>query len=191
MSSDDESARERALFTDAASRGAAYLAGILRPPCGPVIVSPERLRQLDGPLPVDGDDPAAVLALLDDIGSPATVANAGGRYFGFVNGGALPAARAATVLAAAWDQNAALRSMSPIAATLEDISLGWLRTLFGLPATTAGAFVTGATMAERGRPARRRTSCRAGAPGWDIEAAASAPHHRFRSSLATRCMPRR
>jgi glutamate/tyrosine decarboxylase-like PLP-dependent enzyme len=110
-----------------------------------------------------------VLALLDEAGSPATVASAGGRYFGFVIGGSLPAALAANVLAAAWDQNTALRIMSPVAAELEDITLAWLRDLFQLPATAAGSFVTGATMANFTCLAAARNALLARS-GWDVEA---------------------
>ncbi len=106
-----------------------------------------RLEALGGPLPAAPTEAVRVLAHLDRAGSPPTVANAGGRYFGCVNGGALPAAVAANMLAAAWDQNAALRVMSPVAARLEEIVLGWLVELLALPEGTGGAFVTGATMA--------------------------------------------
>src|SRR6266481_5448094 len=68
----------------------------------------------------------AYLALLDVAGSPATVATAGPRYFGFVNGGTLPMATAAAWLTAAWDQNTALAVMSPAAARLDDIALRWV-----------------------------------------------------------------
>jgi glutamate/tyrosine decarboxylase-like PLP-dependent enzyme len=98
-------------------------------------------------MPEARTDPARVLAELDEIGSPATVATAGGRYFGYVIGGSLPAALAANMLAAAWDQNVGLRVMSPVGAVLEDIALRWMIDLFGLPQGTAGAFVSGATMA--------------------------------------------
>lgn len=74
------------------------------------------------------------MRLLDTVGSPATVATTGGRFFGLVVGGTLPAALAANWLATAWGQNACFRNISPISATLEDISLGWITELFGLKA---------------------------------------------------------
>ncbi len=92
-------------------------------------------------------DPAQVLAFLDDIGSPATVATAGPRYFGFVIGGTLPAALAANWLAGAWDQNGAMQVMSPVAARLEEIVLQWTIDLLDLPAGSGAGFVTGTTMA--------------------------------------------
>jgi len=62
--------------------------------------------QLGGALSAQGQDPKSVVKLLDEIGSPATIANMGGRFFGGVVGGALPASVAAHWLADAWDQNA-------------------------------------------------------------------------------------
>jgi glutamate/tyrosine decarboxylase-like PLP-dependent enzyme len=161
--------RERALFLDAASRGAAYLDGVRERSVAPTAAAVAQLSGLDGPLPITGTDPEAVLALLDEVGSPGTVANAGGRYFGFVNGGALPIARAANVLAAAWDQNGALRVMSPVAARLEEIALRWMLELLALPASSSGGFVTGATMASFTCLASARHALLERA-GWDVEA---------------------
>jgi glutamate/tyrosine decarboxylase-like PLP-dependent enzyme len=110
----------------------------------------------------------AVLDLLDRIGSPATMATAGGRYFGFVNGGALPASVAATWMASVWDQNAALRAMSPVAAALEDVTLQWACELLQLPASCGGAIVTGATMASFTSLAAARHALLERA-GWDVE----------------------
>ncbi len=98
-----------------------------------VAPSPQALAELEklgGPLPEAPTAPEDVLALLDDIGSPATVATTGRRYYGFVTGGTLPAALAANWLAGAWDQNAFSRVMSPVAATIETIALDWLLDLF-------------------------------------------------------------
>ena len=160
---------ERALILTAAAEALRYLAEIRERRVAPNADAIERLHELGGPLPEDETDPAIVLEMLDEIGSPATVANAGGRYFGFVNGGALPVTRAANVLAAAWDQNAALRIMSPTAAALEDISLAWLTDLLSLPSECGGAFVTGATMANFTCLASARHRLLAQL-GWDVEA---------------------
>jgi glutamate/tyrosine decarboxylase-like PLP-dependent enzyme len=75
---------------------------------------------------------------------------------------------AATYLAAVWDQNASLRVMSPVAATLEDVALEWARDLLGLPPGCAGAIVSGATMANlTGRAAARHALLERA--GWDVE----------------------
>src|SRR6266567_4291302 len=100
-----------------------------------------------GLLPEAPSDTFCVIDLLDRIASPATVATAGGRFFGFVNGAALPVSVAATWIASAWDQNASLRVMSPAAAALEDVALGWVRDVLGLPSECGGSLVTGASMA--------------------------------------------
>jgi glutamate/tyrosine decarboxylase-like PLP-dependent enzyme len=110
---------------------------------------------------------AETLALLDRVGSPATVASAGGRYFGFVNGACLPASLAAHVLASAWDQNAALAVMSPIAARLREIVWRWLVDLLGLPAGAEAMFVGGATVANLCGLAAGRDHVLARA-GWDV-----------------------
>jgi len=157
------------LLAEAAVRGVAYLRRIRQRSVAPSEAAVAELQKFVEPLPALPCDPAEVLKQLDEVGSPGTVANAGGRFFGFVNGGAVPAALAANVLAAAWDQNAALRVMSPVAAVLEDVALGWIKELLGLPKEAAGAFVTGATMANMtcllaARHALLKKS------GWDVEA---------------------
>ena len=160
---------EREVYRDAASRGERYLAAIRARAVAPLPDAVGRLARLGGTLPDEGEDPRRVLAVLDDVASPATIANSGGRYFGFVNGGALPAARAANVLAAAWDQNAAMRVMSPAAAMLEEIAGGWLLDLLRLPADGSYAFVSGATMASFTCLAAARHALLSRA-GWDAEA---------------------
>ena len=134
----------------------------------PAASAVEALEALAGPLPDEPAEPRDVLDLLDRVGSPATVATNAGRYFGFVNGGALPASMAAAWLAAAWDQNAALRVMSPAAATLEDVALEWARDVLGLPAGCGGALTTGATMANLTGLAAARHALLERA-GWDVE----------------------
>jgi glutamate/tyrosine decarboxylase-like PLP-dependent enzyme len=136
-----------ALLQDACARALAYLDGLADRPVAPAAADVAALERLDFALPGAGLDAAAVLALLDEVGSPATVASGGPRYFGFVTGGALPVAQAAAWLTTAWDQNAALSVMSPAASALAAVALRWVTELAGLPAGSGGGFVTGATMA--------------------------------------------
>ena len=156
------------LFSDAAQRGVDYLRRIRQRSVAPADAALAALQQFDEALPIDPVNPQEVLQQLDELGSPATIANAGGRFFGFVNGGSVPAALAANILAAAWDQNAALRVMSPVAAALEDVALGWIKDLLGLPNESAGSFVTGATMANLTCLLAARHALLARA-GWDVE----------------------
>jgi glutamate/tyrosine decarboxylase-like PLP-dependent enzyme len=142
-----ELAGRPALLRDACARALAYLDGLADRPVTPGAAAVAALDRLDFALPGAGLDAAPVLAMLDDYGSPATVASGGPRYFGFVTGGALPVAQAAAWLTTAWDQNAALAVMSPTASVLNRVALRWVAELLGLPAGTTGGFVTGATMA--------------------------------------------
>ncbi len=156
------------LLADTAARAARYTAGIGTRRVAPTTEDIARLEVLGGPLPENPCEPEEVLALLDDIGSPATVATTGGRYFGFVIGGCLPAALAANWLAGAWDQNAAMQVMSPTACRIEEIVMTWMADLLGLPADAGMGFVTGTTMANFSALAAARTALLKRA-GWDVE----------------------
>jgi glutamate/tyrosine decarboxylase-like PLP-dependent enzyme len=134
----------------------------------------DNLTQFDEPLPSKGTPQSAeeTLRLLDEFGSPATVACTGGRYYGFVTGGALPVTVASNWLATTWDQNGALTATSPIVAKLESVALGWLCEVLGLPMSSkdcGGAFVTGATMANFTALAAARHTLLA-KRGWDVNA---------------------
>lgn len=157
------------LLRDAAERAIRYLAGLDERAVVASSEARQRLAELDTPLPNGPVDPEVVLNLLDSVGSPATTATAGGRYFGFVTGGTLPAALAANWLAGAWDQNGGLQVMSPIAATLEEIARRWLLDALGFPPETGAGFVTGGTMANFTSLAAARHAVLERA-GWDVEA---------------------
>ena len=105
------------------------------------------LEQFVEDLPASSGDATAILKQLHEYGSPATTAQTGGRYFGFVNGGILPVTLATKWLSDFWDQNTALYAMSPIASKLEEICERWLRQLFGLPDSTVAGFVSGTSSA--------------------------------------------
>lgn len=124
------------------------------------------LSAFDEPLSSAGADPTDTIRLLEEVGGPATVASTGPSYFGFVTGGTHPAALGAAWLADAWDQNAALPVMSPVASKLHDVTRGWLVDLLGLPAGTGVAYVTGATVANASCLASARDALLA-RQGWD------------------------
>ena len=157
-----------ALLYDAADRADQYAAALDGRSVFPPDSAVEALSAFDEPMPQHPAAPAKVLAMLDEFGSPATVAMSGRRYFGFVIGGSLPAALAANWLAGAWDQNAGMAICSPTAAKLEEVSAAWLVDLLDLPAATQVGFVTGATMANFTALAAARHRVLAQA-GWDVE----------------------
>jgi glutamate/tyrosine decarboxylase-like PLP-dependent enzyme len=120
-------------------------------------------------LPESSCDPADVLARLDETVSPATMAMAGPRFFGFVIGGSLPVTVAANWLATAWDQNTGLHAATPGTAQIEKLALDWLLDVLHLPPGIAGSFVTGATVANMTALAAARHRVLANA-GWNVEA---------------------
>jgi glutamate/tyrosine decarboxylase-like PLP-dependent enzyme len=129
----------------------------------------ELTAALGGPLPEEPLDPRAVVAALVEAVEPGLVATASGRYFGFVIGGAVPAAVAADMLTSAWDQNAGLYAGGPAASVVEEVCRGWLAELLGLPSHVSVALVTGAQMAHVTALAAARHQVLAQA-GWDVPA---------------------
>ena len=158
-----------AILDDAARRARQYLERLGTRSVAADAASVAGLRELDETLPQQGCDPAETLGLLDRTVSPATMAMAGPRFFGFVIGGALPVTVAANWLAAAWDQNAALYEVTPGVSRLEEIALRWLVELLGLPPSTGAGFVSGATVANFTALAAARHAVLASA-GWNVEA---------------------
>ncbi len=159
----------RDLLTDAADRSIQYLQGLDTRAVAPDSAAVAALSSFDTPLPETGSDGHQVLEMLDRLGSPATMAMAGPRFFGFVIGGTLPVTIAANWLATAWDQNTGLYSSTPATARIEEVTLRWLVDLLGLPPGTGGAFVTGATVANFTALAAARHVVLERA-GWNVEA---------------------
>ena len=124
---------------------------------------------LDFDLPHESTDPKQVLDLIHQLGSPATVATNGGRYFGFVIGGTLPAALSANFLSAAWDQCAGLQVLSPVSEQMEIVAGRWIKELLKLPQDSAVGFVTGATQGNlTGLATARHALLKQ--MGWNVEA---------------------
>lgn len=157
------------LLKAAAERAIGYLQNLETRGVAPSAAAIANLSRFNEPLPEDPVDPQSVLHMLDEVGSPATMAIAGRRFYGFVIGGSLPAALAANWLAAAWDQNTGLYKVTPGTAYLEIVALRWLLEVLKLPSQSGGAFVTGATVANFTALAAARHAVLKHA-GWNVEA---------------------
>src|SRR3954454_23881103 len=140
-----------------------FLAGVDDRPAGPAGTA-DALRLA---LPETGIDPVTVVEELADAAADGLVASAGPRYFGFVTGGALPAALGADWLASTWDQNAFSAVSSPAAATAEDVAGCWIKELLGLPAGASAGLTTGAQMANVTALAAARHAV-LDRVGWDV-----------------------
>ena len=145
-----------------------YLAGLDRRPVAATATIDELRARLGGPLPEQGTDAVRVIDDLVANTEGGHLGSAGGRFFAWVIGGALPSALAADWLTATWDQNAAIFACGPAASVVEEIAGQWLLDLLGLPADASFAFTTGSQMAH--------VTCLAAArhatlhcAGWDVE----------------------
>jgi glutamate/tyrosine decarboxylase-like PLP-dependent enzyme len=123
-----------------------YLAGILGRRVSPHPDAVAALADFDIELPDGPRNPVEVITQLHRLGSPATTASAGGRFFGLVVGATLPAALGARVLTSAWDQVVFNDLTSPVACALERITARWITDVLGLPGESHVSYVTGATM---------------------------------------------
>lgn len=159
----------RKLLLDAAQRGITYREEGVDRDVAPSQDAVAAVSRFIEPMPEQRCDDAQVLAMLDEIGSPATVMMTGPRYFGFVIGGSLPVTVASNWLTAAWDQNVGMHEVTPATSTLERVAMDWLMDLFGLPTDCAASFVTGATVANFTALAAARNRIYANI-GWNVEA---------------------
>jgi glutamate/tyrosine decarboxylase-like PLP-dependent enzyme len=159
----------RPLLDDVAAHAAGFLEGLPERSVAPAATARELREALGGPLPGGPRDPRRVVAELARASEPGLMATPGGRFFGFVIGGSLPAALAADWLASAWDQNAGLYVAAPAASVVEEVCGEWLIKLLGLPESVSYGLVTGCQMANFTALAAARHSVLAAA-GWDVEA---------------------
>src|SRR5215217_3686229 len=159
---------DRTLLARAAELAADHLDSVAERHAGALAGAAELREALGGGLPDDGVPADRVIEELARDAAPGLVASPGPRYFGFVVGGAVPAALAADWLAAAWDQNAFSAVSSPAAAVVEEVAGAWLLDLLGLPAGSGAGLTTGAQMANVTGLAAARGALLARA-GWDLE----------------------
>lgn len=159
---------ELKLLADADARGRRYSEGSVTRRVFPSDEAISALGAFDESLPAQGLPAEDTLALLDEIGSPATTASNGPRYFGFVIGASLPAAAAAERLMLAWDQCASTFDNSPVSATLERIAGRWVLDALDLPRDSAVGFGTSATACTLATLAAARRALLA-RQGWDFD----------------------
>lgn len=159
---------ERELLAEADARGLRYLDGIDTRRVFPSADAIAALIAFDEPLPQAGLPAAGTLALLDELGSPATTASNGPGYFGFVVGATLPAASAAERLVMAWDQCASSFVNSPVADSVERVAGKWILDVLDLPRESAVGFGTSATACTLAALAAARRELLARV-GWDVD----------------------
>ncbi|HEY6113873.1 MAG TPA: pyridoxal-dependent decarboxylase [Gaiellaceae bacterium] len=159
---------ERVLLQRTAAIAADFLETLETRPIRPSAGIDELFESLGGPLPLAPSDPLEVIDALSAAAEPGVVGIPSGRYFGFVIGGALPAALAADWLTSVWDQNAGLVSAGPSAAVVEEVAGEWLKDLLGIPASASFSFVTGCQMAHATCFAAARHAVLERV-GWDVE----------------------
>jgi glutamate/tyrosine decarboxylase-like PLP-dependent enzyme len=133
------------LLQEADRRARDYIAGVQARRVYPDKEAIAGLARFDEPMPEWGVPAFQTLRLLDEAGSPATVASNGPNYYGFVVGAVLPAAAAADRLASAWDQVGASFVNSPVADKVEKTAARWVLELLDLPRESAVIFGTSAS----------------------------------------------
>src|SRR4051812_46813790 len=128
---------ERRLLERAAEIAIEYVESLDDRPVRPTATIEELRRSFDVPLPDGPTDPFEVVEQLARDAGPGLTQTGGGRYFGFVVGGGVPAALGADWLASAWDQNAGLALLTPAASVAEEAAGRWLKELLGIPGSAS------------------------------------------------------
>ncbi|HSL55356.1 MAG TPA: pyridoxal-dependent decarboxylase [Pyrinomonadaceae bacterium] len=165
MENDDPSLSVLAL---AQREAFSFLANLDHAPVGATVDVETLRKQLSKPLADSSLPPEQVITELVADAGGGLLGSAGGRFFGWVIGGSLPAALAADWLTAAWDQNAALYATSPAAAVVEEVAGTWLKDVLRLPAHASFALVSGCQMAHATCLAAARHALLA-QRDWDVE----------------------
>ncbi|MGX1494661.1 pyridoxal phosphate-dependent decarboxylase family protein [Streptomyces tendae] len=155
------------ILRHAAEKAAAYRRALAERPVARPVDHAALRAAFSAPLDRPGADPRTVIDELVTVADPGLVATAGPRFFGFVVGGALPAATAADILTAGWDQNAFNAVLSPAAVAAEEAAGARLKELLRIPATASVGFVTGGQAANTAGLAAARQHLFAEA-GWDV-----------------------
>jgi glutamate/tyrosine decarboxylase-like PLP-dependent enzyme len=158
---------ERDLLRRTAELAGDFLGTLDERPVFPTARVEDLAATLGGQLPEEPSEALEVVEFMARAVEPGVVATPGPRYFGYVIGGAVPAALAADWLTSTWDQCAGFGALGLSASVVEEIAGGWLKELFGLPASASYAFTTGCQMAHVTALAAARHDVLA-RKGWDV-----------------------
>jgi len=139
--------QEKTIFKKSLEFGSKYIDASFDRNVYPTEEAIQNLDWFNELMPTETANPVDVIEKLNQYGSPATVSQIGGRYFGFVNGSVVPTGLAAKLLSTFWDQNTPMYVTSPIAAQLENVVQEWLKSIFKLPLETVAGFVSGSSTA--------------------------------------------
>jgi glutamate/tyrosine decarboxylase-like PLP-dependent enzyme len=163
------SEKRKNLLHDSARYGIQFLDSLESRRVSPSQSELNALEKLNDPLQDESIEPESVIKLLSEVGAKTTIANAGGRYFGFIIGGSHPVSVAANWLAGVWDQNGGLGVTSPFNARIEEITSEWLKDILPVSKESVAGFVTGVTVANFcGLAAARHSILKK--QGWNVEA---------------------
>lgn len=155
------------LFGRAAATAAAFRAALPGRRVAATAGLDDALQRFDGDLQEQPIDARDVIQELVALAEPGVTSSAGPRFFGFVTGGALPAASAADMLAVGWDQCTFNAVLAPSATAVERTAGRWVKELLGLPEGATVGFVTGAQASNTVGLAAARHHVLAGV-GWDL-----------------------
>jgi glutamate/tyrosine decarboxylase-like PLP-dependent enzyme len=161
--------KRRKLLQEAAESSIKYLDSLDSRRVSPDQNDLLKLKEFDPEFQDDPVNAESVIKLLSEVGSRTTIANSGGRYFGFIIGGSHPVSLAANWLAGSWDQNSGLIVTSPFNAKIEEITSDWLKEILPVAKDSVVGFVTGDTVANFcGLAAARHSILKK--QGWNVEA---------------------
>ena len=138
---------EKKIFEEARTYAFEYLDKLEEMDVYPSEASLAKLKEFHEDISEDRGCPSEILSFLHNTGTLGTVTHTGGRYFGFIIGGALPISKATKWLADMWDQCGGLYVSSPLNAELEVVCEKWLKDILSLPEEAVAGFVSGGSMA--------------------------------------------
>lgn len=139
--------KSKELFKQAQKYSFAYIDEVESMDVYPSKANIDQLDKFEETLQEESISAEKVIEMLNDIGGPGTIAQTEGRYFGFVNGGAIPVSLGVKWLSDVWDQYGGLFLTSPVNAKLESVCESWMIDVLNLPQKAVAGFVSGTSMA--------------------------------------------